>query len=797
MLCKSAKSSLVVKILITSSLVAISTSAFAQAAPAEDVQNSNEIVVTAKNRAERLQDVPLSITALTSDGLQENQVRDVKDLQKVVPNLSLFSGSGRNDPSGWAMRGLTSNTSDERFQGISFFLDGIALSGQLASIDTDNIERVEVLKGPQSATFGRATYSGAVNFITKEPTGDTITGSVRARGSVYSGSNEPSYFLNGSITAPLVKDHLWLSVAGSTFRNGAVTTAVDSGQPIGRERTDSGTATLFWKPNDSFSIRLRGLYTHDRDSIAAQIIEQPRDWLAAGVPTVTLPRGLGSFLPTYLPDPDVNLIADKGLSGYKRDRYFGSAIVSKKFGDYELSYRGGYFQSRDKRFGPSFPRSTVAGQDPIFGSVLPANPAAPNGVTQASVANSGTQSSEVFENTSHQLVLLSPGSQPFRWRVGGYYFWEKDTSNFQSFATTANPTGLAQVQTFTNLAAFGGFDWDFAQGFTLSGEGRIAREKLSYPKCVPCTSNNLTDISKSATNFTPRVTLSYKVTPNNMVYALFSSGVKSGRFSNVTPVTSAQTVIIYAQPEKLNNFEVGTKNSFFDNRVIFNLSAFFDQVKQQQLTSTTVFTFVNAAGNIVTNNITPTNNVGKSKIYGFELESSFKVTPRFSVDGSVGYAHQEFTNDTPVILSASSSIGFPGLPGDPIIMKGKTQANVPRWNGFIAGQYVLPLPTSEMRFRLDASYRGKLYADLANLTTIRSSWTVNGRITLARDTWDASIFARNILNNKRATGSGLAGATSTCGFIENNKTIYGNSQQCLYASPPRPFEMGAEVSFKF
>lgn len=788
---RNSKSSLFIKVLATTCIASLATAAFAQAAVEDETVNSNDIVVTAKNRAERLQDVPLSITALTSEGLQDNQVRDVKELQKVVPNLSLFSGAGRNDPSGWALRGLTSNTSDERFQGISFFLDGIALSGQLASIDTDNIERVEVLKGPQSATFGRATYSGAINFITKEPSGDTITGSVRARGSVYEGSNEPSYFLNGSITAPLVKDSLWLSVAGSTFRNGAVTTAVDSGQPIGRERTDSGTATLFWKPDPSFSIRLRGLYTHDRDSIAAQIVEQPRDWLAAGVPTVTLPRGSGSFLPTYLPDPDVNLTADKGRSGYKRDRYFGSAIVSKKFGDYELSYRGGYFYSKDKRDAQSFPRSTVRGQDPVFGSLI-GTPA----LTLGSIANAFTQSSEVFENTSHQVVLLSPGSQPFRWRVGGYYFWEKDTSYFQSFATPANPNGLAQVQTFKNVAAFGGFDWDFAQGFTLSGEGRIAKETLNYPRCVPCTSNNAEDTSRSATNFTPRVTLSYKVTPNNMVYALFSSGVKSGRFSNVTVPGGPQT-IIYAQPEKLNNFEIGTKNSFFDNRVIVNLSGFFDQVKQQQLTSTTPFTFTNAAGQVVTNNITPTNNVGRSNIYGFELEANFKATPRFSIDGSVGYAHQEFTNSAPVILSPSSAIGFPGAVGSPIVMKGKSQANVPRWNGFVAGQYVLPLESAEMRFRLDTSYRGKFFADLGNLTTVRSSWTVNGRITLARDAWDASLFARNILNNKRATGSGLAGATSTCGFVETNTAVYGANQQCLYATPPRPFEVGAEVSFKF
>ncbi len=763
----------------------------APAAAAAAAETPTDVVVTAKNRVERLQDVPLSITALTSAALQDNQIRDVKDLQKVTPNLSLFSGSGRNDPSGWALRGLTSNTSDERYQGISFFLDGIALSGQLASMDLDNIERVEVIKGPQSATFGRATYSGAINFITKEPTSNEVTGSIRARGGAFKDSNEPNYFLNGSLTVPIVKDHLWLSAAGTTFRNGRVATAVDSGQAIGREESDIGTVSLFWKPDPTFSVRLRGMYTHDRDSIAAQVIEQPRDWLQAGVGTVTLPRGSGSFLPTTLPDPDMDTIADQGRSGYSRDRYFGSLIVSKMFGDYELSYRGGYFQSQDNRDAPSFLRSVVPGQDPVFGDLI-GTPA----VALTTTASAFTQSSEQFKNTSHQLVLLSPGSNAFRWRVGGYYFWEKDTSYFESFATAANPSGLALIQTFQNIAAFGGIDWDLTSALTLSGEARYSRETLKYPACILCTSPNLSDRSQPSNDFTPRVTLGYKLSPANMVYALYSRGVKSGRFSNITPPGGTQTVI-FAKPEVLNNFEVGSKNSFLDNRIVLNVAGFYDRVDKQQLTSTTPFTFVNAAGQTVTNNITATNNIGKSEIYGFELESSFKVTDRFSLDGSVGYAHQEFINSEPVLLQASSAIGFPGAVGSTVVMKGKTQANVPAWNGYAAAQYVLPLSYAKLKFRADAAYRGKLYADLANLTTIRSSWTFNGRITMSQDTWDLSVFGRNLLNNQRATGSGLAGATSTCGYRETDTATYGSNQQCLYASPPRPFELGMEVAFRF
>lgn len=749
----------------------------------------SEIIVTAKSRAEKLQDVPLSITALTNADLNKAQIRDVRDLQNVTPNLSLFSGTGRNEPTAWSVRGLAANTSDERHQGISFFLDGIALSGQLSSLDMENIERVEVIKGPQSATFGRATYSGAINFVTREPTENEISGSVRARGVATRGSSEPSYFFNASLTAPLVDDKLWLSVGGTTLRNGKLGRASDTGGPIGRERSDIVTGTLFWRPSDTLSVRLRGHYSHDKDSVPAQYIQLPRDWLEAGVPLVKVPRGNGSFLPGVVPDPDHRYTADKGRAGTARDRYFASLIISKDIGDHSLVYRGGYFNSKESRDNPAFPRATGAGQDPVFGDLINAEVPV---ITLASNVNSASKSSEQFSNTSHQIELLSPGDGDFRWRVGAYYFWEENVFNHAGYVKPTNPTGYVSTMIVENMAGFGGFDWDLLPGLTLSGEGRVSHETQKYPKCGTCGIPNPNDGIAKSTIFSPRLTLNYKVAPDNMIYALYSNGVKSGRFSNVA--IGQEQSLIYAQPEKLDNFEIGTKNAFFDRRLILNLSGFFNRVSRQQLTSSTPFI---VEGTQETSYITATRNVGASDIWGFELESSFRVTPRFILTGSMGHAKQKFTNADPVIVAASSAIGFPASDDGSIIMKGKTQANVPAWNGYVAADYVIPTENGDVSFRVDGAYRGSFYGDLGNNVVIKSSWTLNSKVTWTAGNLDLSMFGRNLNGNKRAIGTGLAGGMTTCGFVEMNTAVYGSNQQCMHVTPRRPREIGVEVGYRF
>ena len=198
--------------------------------------------------------------------------------------------------------------------------------------------------------------------------------------------------------------------------------------------------------------------------------------------------------------------------------------------------------------------------------------------------------------------------------------------------------------------------------------------------------------------------------------------------------------------------------------------------------------------------ITAAFNIGESRVNGAELEATVKAFGGWTFGLGLGYADQEFTNSNPVVLQASTSNLFPGVTGAPVVIEGKQQANVPVWNGSVSAAYTAAVGGNglELDLRTDAIYRGPYYADLANLAEVDGSWKVNLRAGLGRpDSWQVSFYARNLLDDRTASVTGLAGSAATCTFIETNTAQYSATQQCLYAFMPRPRELGLEVRFNF
>lgn len=441
----------------------------ALAQDAAESGNENIIIVTAKNREQRLQEVPLPITVFDATELENRGISNVQELAAFTPNFNIYSGSGRQDASAINVRGLSANTSDERYQPVSFFVDGIFMGGLTVGLQTIDVQRIEVIKGPQSATFGRATYAGAIDFVTTTPSLSEFGGKFSAEIS----SNEfdnTSYEVSGSINGPIVEDVLSASLFAQYSRRDGFPQVVGGQFPeVGQEDTFALNGVIFAQLGDNTTLKLRGIYSKEDDQEPIYHTTQPLYWEQQGANIVTLPSG-ALFIQGNVPDPirdrirGVDLtdptIASPSNGGYTRDRYFGSAILTHNFDSgAELSYRGSYLHNRYDAY-VDFRGRTFVGVDPIFGQVTAADQAAGFGFA----LRFPFPFQEEFEETSHQIRIVSPDDGRFRWSAGAYYYWSAD-KNFQSRTDRPAPAGNPASQTrgtenIINYAGFGSMEFD-------------------------------------------------------------------------------------------------------------------------------------------------------------------------------------------------------------------------------------------------------------------------------------------------------------------------------------------------
>ena len=216
----------------------------------------DELVVTARKREESLQDVPLSVSAFSSQQLEQKNLFGIEEIAQFVPGFEMDRSFQRGFDRPVIRGKSVILTSGE--PGTSFFINGAFFYGTLSSIDLDEAERVEIIKGPQSALYGRATYAGAVNVITKLP-GNEWTGKISG-----TAAQKDEFTISGGISGPLVQDILSVGVYARHYEFGGMWRSETDGRRLGEEESDSIAGTIVFTPNEDWQITLRGVYD-DRD----------------------------------------------------------------------------------------------------------------------------------------------------------------------------------------------------------------------------------------------------------------------------------------------------------------------------------------------------------------------------------------------------------------------------------------------------------------------------------------------------------------------------------------------------
>lgn len=743
-----------------SKLLLIAAVAAASIAPATSVAQQDdaaavmeEIVVSARKRTESLQDVPLSIQVFTDEEMQRANILDLNGVANFAPGVQLFENTDRGYGQLF-IRGMqnTPPVGDTTRELASIFLDGVYYTGGVSGINTNNIERVEVIKGPQAALLGRSTFSGAINFITKTPSMEP-SGNI----SVTAASDE-DYRFQGSVEGPLIKDKLAGRIEGRYTEYGGQYTNSLNGQALGEREDTSFSGQLYFTPTD----RITGKFT-------ASVIEQEDGPAAStltgkvGTHNFVSPSGRsfyrgevpleGPIAQNQLPVNDADWVTlppvplgpftdfdriPRRSTGMDREFSFYSLDLSAELGrGYTLSYLGAWSDEEVRRMGDF----ELSAEDNYF------------------LARS-TDS----ESVSHELRLTSPDDQRFRWLAGVYYLeqdlYERDPGGIFGYdlgffaplgqqpgqiAVLAGPRVIVDRE-IENSAVFGSLSFDMTEKLSFSLEGRYQVDDLTD------TVNRDTGetYSGDTTSFLPRLIAEYQLSDDVLLYAVAAQGLRpttinsqyAGRTDAEKAIIDAEypelDIGILAPEEEIWSYEVGAKTTSMDGRLTLNVNAYYaDWTDRQDLQS--LLADLNGDGAPESTLVTVSGT--DVDIMGVELDTTYRFTPNWYASLSAAYNDTELTD-----AGRDANIARFFLQDTP---NGQRLPQTPEWSGTLISQYSGAFPGSDFEWfvRGEAIYVSSRYASTLNLAETGDSVDVNLRLGMQNARYSITAFAENIFDD--------------------------------------------------
>ena len=693
----------------------VTGTAFAQQ---DDARSSGleEITVTAQRRAESLQTVPLAITAFSADELQRQGIDNIKSLTERVPGLTM----GQLNPGQPQIyiRGVGSNVRGAAEDpGVIMYIDEVPIGrAQGMDIDLYDLERVEVLRGPQGTIYGRNATGGAINLITTKPTEETkfaLEGTfgdyktAAGRGFV-SGAVGDNVF--GKLAVSYKRqDAFLINNARLYARSFPTTSAFDNGSLDGTS-SQSVRGQLRFTPSDALELNLTGYYSAaDADSATRHFFIGAN---AAGARTGTIAIADNILVPGYADDYRNVFVDDAGS-------YRAQASGANVRVDYDLTPSVVLTSLSAYRYATALAIEPGLGT-PALSAVRLNNTTAAQGV--GFVFDGNADYLDKDRMLMEDLRLSSNGDGRLQWVAGLFYLDQKVYRNETNTtgvklrgtggAIVGAPNnslgGEEQFSTAKSYAVYGQATYSFNDMWSATLGVRYTEDEKDFRGIGTAggagtiASNYDVRARKKWGATTPKATLDFKPTDRTMVYLSWSEGYKAGGFPNLA-VNGLVASTPY-DPESAVNYEIGAKTEWFDRRLRVNLSLFtIDYEDLQVLVQLVpVGSPPTVAGTLFTIN------AATAKSEGAELEFSFAPTDRLFFGGSVSKLKAEFT-------SFNAPAGFVVTGGAPITA-GLDLRNAPdiAWNAL--ARYTHPLANGgSLSFQAEALHKDKVYQDPANL----------------------------------------------------------------------------------
>ncbi|MEQ1802760.1 MAG: TonB-dependent receptor [Gammaproteobacteria bacterium] len=681
-----------------------------------------EIMVTAQRREESLQDVPLAVSAFNEDQIASRQIDVVKDIGQNVPNLQTYTVTAGAEAIQIHSRGASVqnpgfNLSESP---VGVYVDDVYY-GRLASVNMDllDVDRIEVLRGPQGTLYGRNTIAGAVKLVTRTPGDETwLTGSVGI-------GNYETTKIGVSLGGPIEEGSLAASIAAvyDKRNQGWMDNPVTGDEP-GEYDNKAARAKLHWYGTSSFDATL-----------TAWVADVENDGYN-GIPYVPFDN-TGSPNPAYDPAPP-NSVPQGGF--YE--------TFSAEGVNYGNSQQGGANLHLSFDFGGVTLRSisSFASVDTAFGFDL-AGGGADFGPVPAAQFGLRIRSDSDFSQVSQELQLLGKMGDSLLWQLGGFYLNEDGQQQFAGTVPgiSTTPSFNEAIDNETNsYAVYGEATYNITDAFSVTGGVRWTKDEKEYSdSCVggfcfddtdtgtPTPDDGFVALDDDWDETTYKLGADYQLSDNQLVYASYSTGFQAGGyrtlcFGNLSSSCGGTPF----DPQTVDSYELGWKSDLLDNTLRVNVAGFwamYDDIQQ-----------------IVTNNAGgfPIDNIGEVDVYGVELEVTWTPISDLNVYANLGVQESDFGDVDP--NSPPGGLGGNAPPTDEL-------PSNPQWQGKVGFDYTIPLQNSlEFFYGLDIFHSDSYFTESRNLVEIEDFTRLNGFFGLGADDrqWQVLFAATNITDEE-------------------------------------------------
>ncbi|QIB64901.1 TonB-dependent receptor [Kineobactrum salinum] len=770
----------------------------------EDRQGIEEIIVTARKRTENLLDIPVAVSVLSEGKIAATGVRDITEISDFTPGLT-SQGQGAG--------GLPDRSANRLvFRGLSTSFGSVFINGAPYTADNSpdvtDLERVEVLTGPQSVYFGRATFSGALNFVTKPPSDE-----FQARLSADVGTDDYNEF-RGVVEGPVLDENLSVRLSVRHYDFGGQYRSAVNGIDLGEQRTDNVTVALASSPGDNLDMSLFYAFSREEDSHPATAKLQ-----TFGT-TPLLDCDLGGTNAYYcgrLPDysdigsaqigdnivvtdliRDVFVNNSLDLSGFdlgpsldhfglKRDiHHVNGRIDFETDAGWQLTTLASYTQTSLTNLRALIGRDTSDVPN-IFRSPDPATAAQqPDFIQLAGLAKRETN--DLFG----EFRISSPQDNRLRATAGASYFKVYGPATVGMLMTNIGPLpstfdGGTDSGVETS-AVFGGIYFDTTEDLTISAEARYQWDSISQKTVFPVPGPQLEKTFKS---FSPRLTADYQVAPEHLLYATFSRGYKPGGFNSVLPTLDPELAAqvppgfdSFFDEEQLDNYEVGHKGNWLDYKLRTTLALY-----HMQLTDGQVSEAVFLPGPPATP-MTLVSNVGKVDLRGAELNADLFVNDHLTISGTLDY------NDNEIKQSVFS---------DGLFIQGSTDVSgnmldhVSKVRLSLSPVFSFAGPGGgTVQLRFDWLYRSKWYIDNSNSAYVPARHLVNSRLTYdLGDKYSFELYVKNLFDDDTLAEALRAPETLYSETPPMLTPVITPTQNTIFTGLPEQRRFGIKFSVRF